>query len=125
MSNAKRPSTQRQHTRTTEAKRSDELERGVAFTDTDGARLQVRLGDVRGSHDAALVRAVGLDFMGLLEATTKRQGLDLLAAVVWFGRLVNGRDAGTYEETLESFGYGDLEAMGLDEAKPEDNGPEA
>lgn len=121
----KRPSIQRKHTRSTEAKRNDELDRGIAITDDDGTRLQVRIRDVKGVHDAALVRALGIDFMGLLVEISKRQGLDLLAAVVWFCRLVNGRDAGTYEEVLESFGYEDVLALDLDTAKEEDDSPEA
>lgn len=113
---ATRPTTARKHTRTTEAKRDEGLDQGISFVDTDGTRLAVRVRDVKGRHDAALVRATGLDFMGLLGALSKRQGLDLLAAVVWFGRLVHDRDAGTYEETLDEFGYDDVLSLDLDQA---------
>lgn len=121
-----RPSLARKHTPRTKAKADDELSRGVSFVDLDGTRLNVTLGDVKGAHDAALVRATGYDFMGLLEALSRRQGLDLLAAVVWFGRLVHNRSEGeSYEQVLESFGYGDVLAMDLDEAKSEGENPEA
>lgn len=121
----KRPSHTRKETRKTQEKRDEALEQGIAFTDDDGTRLQVRVRDVKGRHDAQLVDAIGLDFMGLLEALSQRQGLDLLAAVVWFGRLVNGREAGTYADTVDDFGYGDVIALDVDDAKAEDDRPEA
>lgn len=125
MSNTKRPALQRQHTRTTTAKADAELDAGLSIIDQEtGERLSVRVRDVKGKHDAALVQAIGLDFMGLLEALDKRQGLDLLAAVVWFAKLVNEREAGTYADVLEEFGYEDV--MALEFGKPEaDPGPEA
>lgn len=128
MSNAKkpaRPSLAPKHTRSSEANRDEALDQGIAFTDTDGERLQVRVRDVKGTHDAALVRAVGVDFMGLLESLEKRQGLDLLAAVVWFGRLVHGRAELTYDETLDAFGYEDVLRLDVDQARKEDDSPEA
>lgn len=126
MTTTARPSLQRQHTRTTEQNRDEELDQGVSFIDTDGTRLSVRVRDVKGKHDAALVAAVGLDFMGLLEVLTQRQGLDMLSAVVWFGRLVNDREAGTYEATRDEFGYEDVLTMDLDEAGAgDDTAPEA
>lgn len=126
MSNTKRPSLQRQHTRTTEENRDEELDRGFSFVDVDDKRLTVRVRDVKGKHDAALVAATGLDFMGLLEALHGRQGLDLLAAVVWFGRVVNDRETESYAEILEEFGYEDLLGFDLDEPEKAGEGsPEA
>ena len=120
----RRPSLAKKQTRKTEATRDAELDRGISFIDDDGTRLSVRVRDVKGRHDAALVAATGMDFMGLLETLTKRQGLDLLAATVWFGRLVNDRDAGSYEDVLDSFDYEDVLALDLDDAKADDR-PEA
>src|SRR5690349_8727263 len=74
------------------------LNQGYALDDDDGTRLSVRLRDIRGTHEAALVAETGLDFMGLLEALSKRQGLDLIAAALWLARLVNGRETLTYSE---------------------------
>lgn len=108
-----------------DAKQEAELESGIAFTDEDGTRLQVRMREVKGKHDAALYEAIGMDFRGLLETLQKRQGLDLLAAVVWFGRLMNGRDSQTYDELLETFGYEDVLALDFDEASAEGDAPEA
>ena len=125
MSNTKRPSAARKHTRTTEAKQDAELDQGISFTDEDGTRLTVRVRDVKGKHDAALVAATGVDFMGLMAKASERQGTDLMAALVWFGRLVNGREDKSYDETLEDFGYADLLAAELDEADKEDDRPEA
>lgn len=107
-------------------KEQDELmERGIAFTDTDGARIVVRVKDVRGKHEAALVAAVGCDFMGLLQRLTERQGTDLLAAVYWFGRLVNGRDAGEYVDVLEDFGYENFLDMDLGDPEEDEDAPKA
>jgi hypothetical protein len=122
---AKRPSSARRHTRTTEAKADDELDRGIAFTDDDGTRIQVRVRDVKGTHDAALVAATGYDFFGLMEAATQRTGLDLLAALIWFGRMVNGRGDKTYAETLEELDYASLADRDFDEPDKADDGPEA
>lgn len=115
MSNTRRPSAAPKATSTTDKKRDDEMDRGLSFVDADGTRLSVRIRDVKGKHDAALVAATGLDFMGLLEALQHRQGLDLLAAVVWFGRLVHGRESGTYTELLDDFDYEAVLAADLDE----------
>lgn len=124
-STASRPSTARQHTRSTKSKKVDELDQGIAFTDTDGTRVQVRIRDVKGVHDAALVEVIGRDFMGLLNALQARQGLDLMAAVVWFGRLVNGRAGESYADLLETFGYEDIVSLDPGTPKAEDDSPEA
>lgn len=102
-----------------------ELDRGIAVTDTDGTRLQVRIRDVKGIHDARLVESCRFDFVGLLEAMSRRQGLDLFAATLWFARLVNGRETESYAEILERFGYEDFMAMDADEPKSEDEAPKA
>lgn len=101
------------------------LEHGLALTDSDGTRLQVRIRDVKGIHDARLVEATGLDFMGLLEAMTRRKGLDLFAAALWFARLVNGREGQAYTEVLEEFGYEDFALLDVDEPKDADDAPKA
>lgn len=127
MSNSQRPSHARKQTRKTIEKADEELDRGYALDD-DGVRLTVRLRDVRGSHDAALVKIVGYDFMGLLEAMSKRQGLDLLAAAVWFARLVNGRSGCTeddYKQLLDEVGFNDYLERDIDEPKAEDDAPKA
>lgn len=116
MSNTKRPSAAPKVTSSTAKKRDEEMDRGLSFVDADGTRLSVRIRDVKGRHDAALVAATGRDFMGLLSELQRRQGLDLLAAVVWFGRLVHGRESSTYEELLDEFDYEAVIAADVDEA---------
>lgn len=125
MSSKARPTLAPKESRATGAKEDEMLDKGFTILDVDDDKpLTVRLGDVKGSHDAQLVAAIGVDFLGLLEVLTERQGLDLLAAVVWFARLVNGReDTGTYTEMLDRVGYEDWQ--GFDEIKPEDAVPEA
>lgn len=128
MSNTRRPSAARQHTRTTEKAQDDQLDKGIRMTEVDGSTLTVRVRDVKGKHDAALVAACGLDFMGLLEKLNERQGLDLLAAALWFARLVNDREPGDLAELLEEFGYEDIAEMDFGPAEDEagdDAAPEA
>lgn len=111
-----RPTLVRKVTPKEAKKRDAELDKGIAFTDyLDGTRREVRIRDVKGKHDAALIQTVGLDFMGLMEALSMRQGLDLLAAMVWFGRLVTGGPDVPYTEILDELGYDDIEDMDLDE----------
>ncbi len=102
-----------------------ELERGIALNDDDGTRLEVRIRDVKGSHDAALVALIGTDFVGLLERMSTRQGTDLVAALLWFARLVNGRDPGDYEQILDDIGYADYLTRDIDEPKGGDGPPKA
>ena len=102
-----------------------ELDRGVKVKDTDGTILQVRLRDVKGIHDAALVEVIRTDFVGLLEMMSRRQGLDLFAATLWFARLVNGRESESYQEILERFGYEDFLALGMEEPDAADEAPKA
>lgn len=121
----KRPSTARKHTRSSEAKRSDGLDLGIALTDPDtGVRLSVRMGDVTGRHDAALVSAIGTDFAGLLDAVSRRQGLDLLCAVLWFARTVNGVKTPDYDAMLDDFTYTTVMASDLGEAEAVDELPQ-
>lgn len=93
----------------------EELDRGLALTDDDGTRLEVRIRDVKGSHDRALIDLIGVDFVGLLEKMSQRQGADLLAALLWFARLVNGRDPGDYEALLDEIGYADYLTRDIDQ----------
>jgi len=121
-----RPSLAKKQTRASRQRRDDGLDRGIAFTDNDGTRLAVRVGDIRGTHDAQLRKLIGLDFEGLLEQLTKSQGLDLLAAVVWFGRLVNNHNTTeTYDELLERFTYRDVLELDADDPRKGEARPEA
>ena len=124
MSNTKRPSLERKHTRKTIEKHDAELDQGIAVTDDDGTRLQVRVRDVRGSHDAKLYALIGHNFMGLLQEVGKRpHALALLAAVLWFCRLVNGRDPGDFEELLDEFGYEHVLSLDPGDPAEEDDAP--
>jgi hypothetical protein len=108
------------------AKKTDEaLEQGLALSDHDGTRLQVRVRDVKGIHDARLMEVCGMDFMGLMEAMTQRRGMDLFGAALWFARLVNGREPETYAQILERFGFEDFIQMDMDQPKAADDAPKA
>jgi hypothetical protein len=121
-----RPSLAKKQTRASKQARDEGLDRGIAFTDTDGTRLAVRVGDIRGTHDAQLRAEVGMDFEGLLASLQRSQGLDLLAAVVWFGRLVNSHNtAETYPEILERFTYRDVVELDAGDPREDEARPEA
>jgi hypothetical protein len=125
-SDRQRPSLAKKDTRATKAKREEALNQGFAVTDPlDGARLSVRLGDVRGVHEAQLRGVCGLGFMELLVALQSTPSLDLLAASIWFARLVNGRKPGDYMEQLEEISYADVEGLDFDEATGQGDSPEA
>lgn len=122
MTGQARPSLARKETRASKQARDEGLDRGIAFTDFDGTRLVVRIGDVRGTHDRALRQLIGLDFEGLLSQLARSQGTDLLAAVVWFGRLVNDHNTGeSYDELLEKIGYEAF--LELDPGDPREGDP--
>lgn len=107
------------------AKEDLALNQGIAVTDTDGTRLTVKVRDVKGIHDADLMAATGMDFMGLLEAMTKRRGMDLFAAALWFARIVNGRESESYRDLLTTFGVEDFIALDMDKAEAGETGPKA
>lgn len=121
----RRPSLAKKHTRKTTENADHALEQGLAVTDDDGTRLNVRIRDVKGIHDARLVEETGMDFMMLLDAMTQRQGLDLFATALWFCRLVNGREPESREAILERFGYEDFIQLDTGEPKAEDDAPKA
>jgi len=123
---ADRPSLARKTTKATESAHQKALDAGLAIT-VDGRRLEVRIRDVRGKHEAQLVAATGMDFMGLMSAWTRRQGLDLMAATIWFARLVNDVDSDeSYTDVLDDLGYEALDDLEFDliEKKKADS-PEA
>lgn len=106
----RRPSARKQ---TAASKRRQEreiesaLSQGVAINDDDGTRLEVRVGDVKGGHEAALIGECGLSFGGLLAALEQSQSAYHLAVLLWFARLVNEREGLSFRETLDEVGYAD------------------
>jgi hypothetical protein len=101
-----RPSAARRHTRTTEKKRSDELEQGVRIT-LDGEAYEVRLGDVTSNLARELRRGTGMSLQQLMREITSDPDLDSIASFVWLSRRIAGEAVGiddvvvTYTQILD------------------------
>lgn len=104
---------------------SEALASGVAISDDDGTRMEVRLGDVKGGHEAQLIKECGLDFQGLLGALGQSQSAYHLGILLWFARLVNGRSGPSFAETIDEVGYGDYLSRDVGEPEPGDARPKA
>ncbi len=120
-----RPSTARKHTRTTDAKRANDLDQGLRIT-LDGETYEVRLGDVTSTITRELRRVSGMSFNELMRQTTTDPDADVIAAFIWMSRRINGEKVDiddvvvTYSQLLDD-GF-DVDLPG---ARTEDEGPEA
>lgn len=110
-----RPNMARKHTRTTEANRKAGLDVGFKIT-VDGRVYQVRAGDLNGLDMAAMRREVGMTFGQLSRIPSDEWDLDIIAAIVWLARRVNGEPTLTYAEVAQEMTYDDLDDLGMDEA---------
>ena len=104
MSNAKRPTAQRRHTRATDQARDAELDQGLSIT-VDGRTHTVRMGDLTALDAQALRRECGYSFMGLMRAFEADPDVDLVAAVVWLARRLEGERLLAYTEVASEIGY--------------------
>lgn len=122
---AKRPSTARKHTRTTETKRTGALEQGLRIT-IDGEAYEVRLGDVTSTVTRELRRATGMSFNQVINLVQTDPDSDVIAAFIWIARRLNGEQIEvddvvvTYAQIL-----GDDFEVDMPGARKEDDGPEA
>ena len=89
MSNAQRPSAARKHTRTTKAKRDDELSSGLQIT-LDGETYVVRQGDMTSRIERELRREYGGSFEALKRELGTDPGADSIATFIWLARRVAG-----------------------------------
>lgn len=109
---AKRPTTTRKRTRTSEQKRDEQLDTGLALT-IDGEKYQARLGDVTPAIARRLRRETGMSFMRLINEFGEDPDVDLLCAFVWVARLIRGDDV-ELEDVEGSIGYAEMLAEGFD-----------
>jgi len=115
---ANRPNLNRKVTRTTEAKRDEALNQGLSLT-VDGRVYTVRAGDLTGMDAAALRREVGMSFMGLMKAMQSDPDVDLIAALMWLSRRIEGEKLLSYEEVAQEVGY-DVDIDLVDAEEPEE-----
>ena len=121
MSNGGRPSVQRKQTRSSEATRKSEQDLGISIR-VDGTEYTVRHGDLTSLDTMALRRETGLSFMGLMQAFETQPDIDLIAALVWLSRRIDGERMLTYADVAREIGYDvDIEVIGdaEEEADPE------
>ena len=104
MSNTQRPALQRKHTRTTETKRNDELDQGLTVS-VDGKQYSVRAGDLTSMDTMALRRETGFSFIGLMRAVQTDPDIDLIAALVWLSRRIDGERMLSYESVASEIDY--------------------
>lgn len=121
MSNTKRPALERKVTRASESKRNAELDMGLSIS-VDGKVYTVRQGDLTSLDTMALRRETGYSFMGLLKAFQADPDIDLIAALVWLSRRIDGEVMLGYGEVAGEIGYDveiDVAGEAGEEADPE------
>lgn len=129
---AKRPSLAKKHTRSSETNRKAALDVGARF-ELDGTVHAITVGDMTGLDARELRRQVGISFPKLLtEFFSDDSDLDVVAAILWLARYVNGGEKGlTYEEVLAEMDWETVNriAAAPDKEEPaaggDDGGPEA
>lgn len=117
-----RPAPGRRISKASEAKRNAALDLGLTIS-VEGRRYTVRQGDLSSLDTMALRRETGYSFMGLLKAFQTDPDIDLIAALVWLSRRIDGEIVLTYAEVAADIGY-DVEIDVIGEAGPEES-PEA
>lgn len=116
-----RPPLQRKVTRASESKRNAELDMGLSIS-VDGKVYTVRQGDLTSLDTMALRRETGYSFMGLLKAFQADPDIDLIAALVWLSRRIDGEVMLGYGEVAGEIGYDveiDVAGEAGEEADPE------
>lgn len=121
-----RPSLARRVTPKDRQKRAEAVAgEGVAIT-VDGVKYVVREGDLSAADVAAMRREVGLSFMGVLKAAKADPDVDIIAAVVWLARRVEGERDLTFVEVAETIGYdSEIEAVSEGDEPESGSSPEA
>lgn len=126
MTTAKRPPTTQRPTLTKKPTRAsrqaadDQLDEGVTIV-VDGTRYTVRQGDLSALDSMALRRECGYSFVGLMRALYVDPDIDLIAAIVWLSRRIDGEVALPYAAVASELGY-DSE---IDVVEPEEgDGPD-
>lgn len=120
MSNAKRPTTARKVTRTTEANREDALDQGLRIT-LEGEVFEVRVGDITSSMARELRAHMGFGPMQLIRQCAIDPDVDLLSAFVWLARRISG-ELVRFEEVEVT--YAQLLSDGFDVTTPGEGEPD-
>jgi hypothetical protein len=125
MSNTKRPTVQRKHTRGTEAKRNEALDEGIRLV-VAGEAYEVRAGDLTALDSRALRQQVGMTFPQVMEGMQSAPDIDLVAALMWLARRIKGERDLTYDDVAADVDYAKALDIEVGETGPEDtDSPEA
>lgn len=119
-----RPNLARKQTRTGTTQRREELDAGLSVV-VDGTTYTVRMGDITGALASQLRRETGHSFRGLMMAAAQDPDIDIVAALVWLSRKIDGEHLLTFTEVADSMDYEmDLELVDAT-GDPADDHPEA
>lgn len=121
MSNAKRPSAARKHTRTTEQNREEALSQGYRLT-IEGEVYQAQLGDVTPALARELRKESGMGFLGLIRQLAGDPDVDLISAAVWVARRIKGEVVAFKDVEV---GYAAILSDGFDVATAESDKADA
>lgn len=116
-----RPSASRKHTRSTEANRASGLDEGIRIT-IEGVVYEVRSGDLTARDARELRRQVGMTFPTLLESLGADPDIDLIAALVWLSRRINGEQV-AYDDIADEMGYDVFDTLTLGDTAAEEVDP--
>lgn len=97
--------------------------------EVDGKTYVVREADISPKDVRVLRRETGFSWAGLAREMQSDPDIDLIAALVWFARHLDG-DSATYDDVLGSLSYDSDLNIGVEDkrkkdAAPEDESPEA
>lgn len=121
----KRPTLVKQNTRASKAKQDESMDAGMSIT-LDGHTYTVQMGDLTALDARALRRETGYSFPQLMMvAASDANDLDVLAAVIWFARYVNGEKSLTFEDVAGDITYDVIDRITVGEPEVEEPGPEA
>lgn len=97
------------------------LDQGIKVT-WNGVDYAVCLGDLSSLDTQALRREVGLSFLGIIKALNADPDIDLIAAIIWLRRRINGEVTLSYNEVAGQIDYNTDIDIAEHEADPD---PEA
>lgn len=123
MSNAGRPSLQRKTSKKSEANRKEQLDYGISIR-VDGVDYTVREGDLTSLDTMALRRETGMTFVSLGQAFMESPDIDLIAALVWLARRIDGEHGLPFAVVASEITY-DSEVDVIDDDPGEEKDPEA
>ena len=109
-----RPPLDRKHTKSSEAKRQENLNLGARIT-VNGEAFEARLGDITPVFGREVRRALGYGFMDLLDRLGDSPELDYVAEFLWVARRLRGEDVALDDIELD---YADLLDEGFDVGDP-------